>query len=156
MGASENIAADPATAERRGWMSVLAKAAPADLAARLAPLSVPEAEVLKGPEVGTTMVRGRAGGTGAAFNLGEMTVTRCVLRLDTGEVGHAMVHGRDTAHARRAAVVDALMQGPRAAEVRAAVIVPLEAAARARDAARAAKADKTRVEFFTLVRGDNA
>ena len=156
MEASEHSATDPATAARREWMGVLAKAAPADLAAHLSALPLPEAEVLKGPEVGTTMVRGRAGGTGAAFNLGEMTVTRCVLRLDTGEVGHAMVQGRDTAHARRAALVDALMQGPRAAELRAAVIAPLEAAARARDAARAAKADQTRVEFFTLVRGDNA
>jgi alpha-D-ribose 1-methylphosphonate 5-triphosphate synthase subunit PhnG len=156
MAASDDIGADRDTAARRGWMGVLAKAAPADLAARLAPLPLPEAEVLKGPEVGTAMVRGRAGGTGAAFNLGEMTVTRCVLRLPTGEMGHAMVQGRDTAHARRAALVDALMQGPRAAEIRAAVIAPLEDAARARDAARAAKADATRVEFFTLVRGDNA
>jgi len=154
MEASEHGRTDPATAERRGWMGILARAAPAQLAARLAPLRLPEAEVLKGPEVGMTMVRGRAGGAGAAFNLGEMTVTRCVLRLDTGEVGHALVQGRDTAHARSAALVDALMQGPRAAEIRAAVIAPLQQAARARDAARAAKADATRVEFFTLVRGD--
>lgn len=155
MEASDDIADGSATAARRAWMGVLAKAAPADLAARLAPLCLLGTELLKGPEVGTAMVRGRAGGTGAAFNLGEMTVTRCVVRLHTGEVGHALVQGRDTAHARRAALVDALMQGPRAAEIRAAVIAPLEDAARARDAARAAKAARTRVEFFTLVRGDS-
>ena len=60
------------------------------------------------------MVRGRAGATGAPFNLGEMTVTRCSVRLSDGEVGHGYVHGRDKAHAERAALIDALMQTDRA------------------------------------------
>ena len=36
-----------------------------------------------------------AGGGGAAFNLGEMTVTRCTVRTETGFVGHAYVAGRE-------------------------------------------------------------
>ena len=95
------------------------------------------------------------GGTGAPFNLGEMTVTRCALALDDGAVGHAYVQGRDKRQAEQAALVDALMQGAAAARVRAAVLEPLAAEMQARAATRAAKAAATKVEFFTLVRGDD-
>lgn len=108
---------------------------------------------LRPAEIGAVMVRGRVGGTGAPFNLGEMTVTRCVLRLGCGAVGHAHVQGRDKGHALRAAVVDALMQTPQAAEVQARVLDPLAAEETARRQARAAKAAATKVEFFTMVRG---
>jgi alpha-D-ribose 1-methylphosphonate 5-triphosphate synthase subunit PhnG len=101
------------------------------------------------------MVRGRAGGVGAPFNLGEMTVTRCSLRLPEGAVGHGYVQGRDKAAARAAALVDALMQTPRAAAVRRAIIDPLAAEEAARRDGRARKAAATRVEFFTLVRGED-
>ncbi|MBI1219564.1 MAG: phosphonate C-P lyase system protein PhnG [Rhodobacteraceae bacterium] len=142
-----------AAEDRKSWMGLLAKARPAALAA-LWDEAVPH-EVLRAPEVGAVMVQGRMGGTGAPFNLGEMTVTRCSLRLATGEVGHATVQGRDKDHARRAAMLDALLQGPRRAEVRARVLAPL-GAQRAREAEhRAAKAAATRVDFFTLVRGED-
>ncbi len=101
------------------------------------------------------MVRGRVGGTGAAFNLGEMTVTRASVRLETGEVGHAWVQGRDKAHALRAAAVDALMQTDRAAELAEQVLRPLETEAQAARATRAAKAAGTKVDFFTMVRGED-
>jgi len=144
-------------AERRAWLGLLARARPQALAAAVEGLeALPRAETLRGPEIGTVMVRGRAGGTGAPFNLGEMTVTRCTLRLPCGTEGHAMVQGRDRAHAHGAAMVDALMQTARADEVRARVLAPLGAAARARAATRAARAAGTRVEFFTLVRGETA
>ncbi len=116
---------------------------------------LPEATWLQPPEVGTVMVRGRTGGTGAAFNLGEMSLTRCALRLTSGEVGHAYVQGRDKAHARRAALIDALMQTDRAPELRAAVLEPLETEARAATLARAQKAAATKVDFFTMVRGED-
>ncbi|EIE49245.1 phosphonate metabolism protein PhnG [Salipiger aestuarii] len=139
-------------AERQGWMGLLARAPAARLAALMG--DAPGFDWLRAPEVGGVMVRGRAGGTGAPFNLGEMTVTRCALRLATGEVGHACVRGRDKTHARQAALVDALMQGPRAAGVRAGVLDPLAAEEAARRHARAAKAAATKVEFFTMVRGE--
>jgi alpha-D-ribose 1-methylphosphonate 5-triphosphate synthase subunit PhnG len=101
------------------------------------------------------MVRGRIGATGAPFNLGEMTVTRCTVRLATGEVGHAHVQGRDKAHATRAAVVDALMQTAEAGQIERSVLQPLGLDEQARRRARAAKAAATKVEFFTLVRGED-
>lgn len=142
---------------RRDWMGLLARA-PADrLADRLAALmpDEPQAAYLRPPEIGTVMVRGRIGATGAAFNLGEMTVTRCSLRLATGEVGHAHVQGRSRDHARRAALIDALMQTPRASEVQARILTPLTEAETAARNLRAAKAAATKVEFFTMVRGED-
>lgn len=138
---------------RKGWMATLAKAAPARLAALMPDL--PAHDVLRAPETGAVMVRGRAGGTGAAFNLGEMTVTRCSVRLGCGTVGHAWVQGRDKAHARRAALGDALMQTAEAARLQDDVLTPLTDEAVQARAARAAKAAATRVEFFTLVRGED-
>ena len=140
--------------ERQGWMGLLARA-PAGRLAALMPATLPDHDLLRAPEVGAVMVRGRTGATGAPFNLGEMTVTRCSLRLADGTVGHAWVQGRDKGHARRAALVDALMQGPGAGQTRATVLDPLAAEEAARRATRAAKAAATKVEFFTLVRGED-
>lgn len=138
---------------RQGWMGLLARANPERLA-QLFP-DLPPHDLLRPPEIGAVMVQGRTGATGQPFNLGEMTVTRCALRLASGAVGHAHVQGRDKAHATRAAVLDALMQGERASALSATVLAPLQAEENARRAARAAKAAETRVEFFTLVRGED-
>lgn len=144
---------EAAISARKTWMGLLARAKPARLA-ELFP-ALPLHDLLRQPEIGAVMVQGRIGGTGLPFNLGEMTVTRCSLRLATGAVGHAHVQGRDKGHALRAAVVDALMQTDQAAEVQAAVLTPLQDAETARRANRAAKAAATKVEFFTLVRGED-
>lgn len=145
--------ASPDQDARKGWMSLLARAAPARLAALMP--DVPDHAVLRPPEVGAVMVQGRIGGTGGAFNLGEMTVTRTSVRLPCGAVGHAMVQGRDKAHATRAAVADALMQTAAANSVRASVLDPLTAEAAAGRSLRAAKAAATKVDFFTMVRGED-
>ena len=142
--------------ERQAWMSTLAKASTADLARLWEDLGVaPEHEMLRAPEVGAVMVRGRTGATGAPFNLGEMTVTRCSLRLACGAVGHGYVEGRDKAHATTAALVDALMQTDEADRVREGVVTPLAEALAAAKAQRRAKAAATRVEFFTMQRGED-
>jgi alpha-D-ribose 1-methylphosphonate 5-triphosphate synthase subunit PhnG len=97
------------------------------------------------------MVRGRAGGGGTAFNLGEMTVTRCTVRTEEGQVGHAYIAGRDREKAKLAALVDALLLEPhRTSFVRQHVIAPLEQKQRARVETTARKAAATRVQFFTL------
>jgi len=116
---------------------------------------LPDHAVLRGPEVGAVMVRGRQGGTGAPFNLGEMTVTRCSVRLACGTTGHAHVQGRDKDHARRAAVIDALLQTEAADVLAEVVLSPLAKAEAERRRSRAAKAAATKVEFFTMVRGDD-
>ena len=142
--------------QRRDWMGVFAQAPAAALADAFDGLGPePDAQWLRAPEFGSVMVRGRMGATGAPFNLGEMTVTRASLRLADGTVGHAYVAGRDAEKARIAAICDALLQGPAAERVRERVVLPLRALlARAR-AERAGKAAATRVEFFTMVRGED-
>lgn len=142
----------PRTA-RQIWMGLLARAGSARLA-ELFP-DLPAHQILRAPEVGAVMVQGRVGAAGGPFNLGEMSVTRCALRLGDGTVGHAHVQGRDKAHATRAAVIDALMQTDAAERLQAAVLAPLAAEEAARRHARATRAAATKVEFFTLVRGEN-
>ncbi len=151
-------APSPDPSARKAWMGLLARASAQRLAA-LFP-EPPAHTFLRQPEVGAVMVRGRVGGAGQPFNLGEMTVTRCALRLaegpnGQGPVGHAHVQGRDKAHAIRAAAIDALMQTDRAETLRATVLDPLAAEEANRRHDRAAKAAATRVEFFTLVRGED-
>ncbi|MGR3467853.1 MAG: phosphonate C-P lyase system protein PhnG [Shimia sp.] len=144
------------TEARQAWMSLLAKAPEGRVAALLdATGARPRATWLRAPEIGSAMVRGRAGATGAPFNLGEITVTRCALTLETGEVGHAYIKGRRKADAEAAALVDALMQGPDAARIEAQVLAPLSDARTEARAARRAKAAATKVDFFTMMRGDD-
>lgn len=146
----------PAQEARRAWMGLLACAPAAQLDMLWGKTGLaPEFTWLRAPEIGGVMVRGRSGGTGAPFNLGEMTVTRASLRLASGAVGHAYVQGRDKTKAEQAALVDALMQGEQAAAVQAAVLDPLSEALATVQEARAAKAAATKVDFFTLVRGED-
>jgi alpha-D-ribose 1-methylphosphonate 5-triphosphate synthase subunit PhnG len=150
-----NMMSDP-NASRKSWLGLLAKSAASDVARHWAALNrVPDHTVLRSPEIGGVMVRGRAGAVGAAFNLGEMTVTRASVRLAGGTVGHGYVQGRGKDHALHAALVDALMQTDAAETVEAAVLTPLRDAMTARKAGRAAKAAATKVDFFTMVRGED-
>ena len=143
-------------AARKAWMSLLSKAPEGKAAALLdATVARPSYDWLRPPEVGSVMVQGRANATGAPFNLGEMTVTRCALRLACGTVGHAYVQGRRKADAEAAALTDALLQTEQAGAVEAGVLAPLRTEADTTKAARAAKAAATKVEFFTMVRGED-
>ncbi|TDX24773.1 alpha-D-ribose 1-methylphosphonate 5-triphosphate synthase subunit PhnG [Modicisalibacter xianhensis] len=110
---------------------------------------------VRGPEVGMAMVRGRMGATGNAFNLGEMTMTRASVTLDNGALGHGWVRGRDLQHAELIALIDACAQQEALRErIDSELIAPLadELAARNAEASRTAAA--TRVDFFTMVRGE--
>src|SRR5690349_16851491 len=139
---------EPDTAARRRWMGVLARASGAEIAQRLgAAPALPTHARLRGPETGLVMARGRQGGDGAPFNRGEMTVTRCSVRLAGGQVGHAYVAGRDARQAELAAVLDAALQDPvRREALLATVVEPLAAAQLERAARNAAKAAATRVQ----------
>jgi len=139
--------------ERRGWVAVLARATAEELGTHLAGVPpLPAHRALRGPEIGLVMLRGRAGGDGAPFNLGEATVTRCSVAIEGGAVGHALRIGRDRRAAELSALLDAALQDP---DLRPplldAVIAPLAAAqAKARNA-EAERAAATRVEFLTMV-----
>ncbi len=147
---------DFSTEARQVWMGVLARSPHSALQKAWAKADLnPSFEWLRAPEIGGVMVRGRTGGTGAPFNLGEMTVTRCSLALQDGTIGHGYVQGRSKSGAETAALVDALMQTPAADQVRARVIDPLNRQMAAAKTDRAAKAAATKVEFFTMVRGED-
>ena len=145
-----------AKAARQEWLSLLATADADQLAALWSATGLaPDYAMLRQAEIGAVMVRGRAGSTGDAFNLGEMTVTRASLRLANGRVGHGWCRGRSKTQATTIALVDALMQGDYANQLEAAVLAPLRDARERRHAAQAGKAAATKVDFFTMARGED-
>lgn len=149
---------DPAIQARQRRLRLLARADRATLEAAFAALPSPPAwRRLKQPETGLAMVRARAGGAGQRFNLGEMTVSRCVIALGEGNVmGVGYVQGRDQRRAELVAVFDALSQDAAGAErIEQLLITPVEQDLVAKRQQRAAKVAATKVDFFTLVRGED-
>jgi alpha-D-ribose 1-methylphosphonate 5-triphosphate synthase subunit PhnG len=156
-GSKDRLRDQEENARRKAAMAALAAAPEGDLQAlwRDADMAV-QATLLRGPETGLVTLRGRIGGGGAPFNFGEATVTRATVKLASGEIGHAYALGRDREKARISATIDALWQR---ADMRAAVedriIAPLRARAAEADARRRAETAATRVDFFTMVRGED-
>ena len=142
-------------ARRKAVMTVLAHSDVTAISERLGAVALPAHENLREPENGLVMVRGRIGGDGAAFNLGEATVSRAAVRLSTGEVGFGYTLGRDGAKAQMIALCDAMVQSEQFADVvETKVVAPLRAAMTATRNRKAAEAAATRVDFYTLVRGE--
>jgi len=142
--------------ERRAWLGLMATATADTLQALWEDAGIsPDYTMLRQPETGAVMVRGRAGGTGDAFNMGEMTVTRASLKLVDGTVGHGWCQGRSRRQATTIALVDAMMQTDSASQLDAAILAPLREARAARHAATAERAAATKVDFFTMARGDD-
>ena len=142
--------------ERANWLGLMAKSPGKvmDECWQKADLS-PEFEVIRSPEIGSVMVRGRMGGTGDAFNLGEMTVTRASVKLSCGTVGHGYIMGRSKKTATRVALCDALLQTGDKQKVQDNIIQPLLSLKKETDQRTSAKAAATKVDFFTLVRGED-
>jgi alpha-D-ribose 1-methylphosphonate 5-triphosphate synthase subunit PhnG len=151
-----DVSGETARQERRkAAMRVLAHAPTAEIGSRLNDVAVPAHVQLREPENGLVMVRGRVGGDGAPFNLGEATVSRAAIRLASGEVGFGYALGRDRKKARLIALCDALIQTEaHAGLVEAQVIAPLREAMVVSRAQVAAEAAATRVDFYTMVRGE--
>ena len=142
-------------ARRQAAMAVLAYSDAAGIASRLEAMVVPVYENLREPENGLVMVRGRIGGDGAPFNLGEATVSRAAVRLSSGEVGFGYTLGRDRQKARMIALCDALVQSDEFADaVESEVIAPLRIQMISERNRTAAETAATRVDFYTLVRGE--
>lgn len=141
---------------RANWLSLMAKSPVKfiDECWQKAGLS-PEFEVIRSPEIGSVMVRGRMGGTGDAFNLGEMTVTRASVKLSCGTVGHGYIMGRSKRTATRVALCDALLQTGDKQQVKDNIIQPLMSLKKESDQRILAKAAATKVDFFTLARGED-
>lgn len=145
----------PDPTRRAAWLRVLARAAPDELAAcAAAVLADYRFERLRAPESTLVMVRARIGNSGDRFNLGEATVTRCVVRLrvdgtTVAGVGHVM--GLSAAHAEQVAQLDALLQlDTLHALLWRSVVEPLRALDEQRSRDERARTEASRVRFFAL------
>ena len=149
--------AETEIAARRAAMRVLAEAAESELVMLVGELgALPAHDNVRPPETGLVMVRGRVGGDGAPFNLGEATVSRAAVRLASGELGFGYVLGRNQEKARLVALCDALWQSRRYRSVMEdGILAPLRARVAARRQQADAQTAATRVDFFTLVRGED-
>lgn len=112
-------------------------------------------EWLRTPEIGSIMAQGRMGVTGDKFNIGEVTITRCSLKLNCGTIGHSYVQGRSKKKAEISALCDALMQTEMSNEINKSIIIPLEKIKKNNKDKILSKAEATKVDFFTLVRGES-
>ena len=142
--------------QRQQWMSVLAKSSSRKLEDAWQGISEkPVYRHLHKPETGSIMVRGRAGGSGIRFNLGEVTATRCTIQIVKGHVGSAYVMGRDHRHAELAAIFDALLQDPlHHPEISNMVVSKLKVSYDKSKEEISKKSAATKVDFFTMVRGE--
>lgn len=146
---------NPEQRRRREAMAVLAHSQTGRISEVLRSLDIPAYETSRPPENGLVMVRGRIGGDGAPFNLGEASVSRAAVRLSSGEVGFGYVLGRDGEKARLIALCDALIQNDNfRISIEQRVVAPLRQELAAVRAQQAAESAATRVDFYTLVRGE--
>ena len=154
---SGSAAGSEVQARRQDAMRVLANASADELRQIYADMGMSvEASVLRGPETGLVTLRGRMGGGGAAFNVGEATITRVTVRLATGEVGHAYHLGRDAERVRIAATIDALIQQDgNAQRIERELLGPLRQSNASRSKRKRDETAATRVDFFTMVRGEH-
>jgi alpha-D-ribose 1-methylphosphonate 5-triphosphate synthase subunit PhnG len=154
---TNSTAADEGAAGRKALMATLAHAQPQEIANGLKAAEVASDYVeLRPVETGLVMVRGRIGGDGQPFNVGEATVTRAAVRLASGEVGFSYLLGRDCDKARLAAICDAVWQNKaKRAAIEHCVLAPIRARQEAERTRKSAQTAATRVDFFTLVRGED-
>lgn len=153
--------ADPAAKalqnRRKDMMAVLARATHEELAKAWSDWPQrPDVSPVRGPETGLVMLRGRIGGGGAPFNFGEATVTRATVQLSTGQIGHAYALGADADKVRHAAIFDALWQDETARPaVEKQLVDPVRVRLQAEDAQKRDETAATKVDFFTMVRGED-
>jgi alpha-D-ribose 1-methylphosphonate 5-triphosphate synthase subunit PhnG len=142
--------------KRREWLAVLARANQSDLEAAVSTLpEIPAYRFVRPPETGSVMLKGRVGGTGRPFHLGEATVTRCTVQLAGGAAGTAYVLGRSVRKAELVALFDAWLQDPASHQrLSETVLEPLRKAHSRRVEEASGKAAATQVHFFTMARGE--
>ena len=142
--------------KRKSWMSVLATSDKNNILSFWEKTKIKvNYQWLRAPEIGSIMAQGRMGVTGNRFNIGEVTITRCSLKLDCGTIGHSYVQGRSKKKAEISALCDALMQTKLAEKINKKIIKPLEKIKIDKKNKILSKAEATKVDFFTLVRGDS-
>lgn len=141
--------------QRQEWISLLGSADPVWLEKQNTCLNLDlEPVFIVKPETGMIMMQARQDGSGPRFNLGEVTVSRCILKLGT-TMGYSMVMGSNLRHAQLAALFDALLQKPEQGLNLQNNLVPKLRQIRDQKR-REYKEDieTSKVEFFTLKRGE--
>lgn len=142
--------------ERKHVMNTLALATEGELTDAWDALDFkPGTKNVRGPETGLVMVRGRTGGAGQQFNLGEVAVSRATILLENGIAGHAHVLGNHPEKARLAAVFDALAQTETHKPVVDRLLTAIETRVNKQHLKQAQETAATGVDFFTLVRGED-
>lgn len=143
---------------RAAWIALLSRA-PLELLESAVGTHWPaQPNWLRAPETGLMMVQGRAGATGERFNLGEVTVSRCALRMslatpDAAVVGVAYALGRSHRQVSLAAVADAMLQDPsRMDMLEQTLLAPVRLHLAQERSQRELAAQSTKVEFFTVAR----
>lgn len=154
---AQDPASRPDAAPRKHRMAVLANAPAQAVKDAWAAFDAPTAYTcVRGPESGLIALRGRIGGDGPPFHFGEAMITRATVRLEDGTIGHASMLGRDHEKVELAALIDAMAEDEmRAGEIDEAIIQPLQSANADAEAEAAARTRATRVDFFTMVRGED-
>lgn len=141
---------------RQERMRLLVLASVGRLEAGLPAITSPDCEVVRGPETGLVMIRGRVSNTGDALNMDEVLATRCVVPLKNGYLGYAWILGEDARRAELTTLHDALWQRGDYAEPLDRGLLPALEAERARWVQEdTAAVEPTRVDFSTLVRGED-
>ncbi|WP_423839661.1 phosphonate C-P lyase system protein PhnG [Vibrio mytili] len=146
-----------AVTERSSWMSILAQSQQSELERLWSETKIEQSyQFVRQPEIGLAQVRARMGGTGREFNMGDATITRAVIKLDSGEMGFSYLRGRNKAQAELSAVIDALLQTQVHHELlMRKVIEPLAALKQEQQHQRAKEIATSKVDFFTMVRGED-
>jgi len=142
--------------QRQEWIALLAKADPFLLkkAEKQLGKGIEYAYITK-PETGMIMVRARADNKKSGFCLGEISVTKCILKIEKKIMGYAMVMGSDHDHAKNAALFDGLLQIPEYSSKLMQTLIPeLKKISRNEKKKQAKQNQDTKVEFFTMKRGE--
>ncbi len=151
--------------DRQQWLSLMAKTPLEDLkdqwthclkTTQLIPENIEQyAQAIRPIQTGLVQVRGRMGGNGNRFNVGDMTVTRAAINCE-GFQGFGYIAGRSKTHANLIALLDALLQNPQYQVVlQSSLLTPLADLRHKVLQTNVEKTAETRVEFFTVVRGED-
>lgn len=140
---------------RKDWLRIIAHANQEDMCAKWQALGLEvSAQWLREPEIGLLPMQARMGNTGSKFLFGDATITRAVVEV-AGKTGYAFILGRNKQAAKCAALIDALMQdSAHQAHISSAILVPLAQATKDTHAQQHAEVAQTKVDFFTMVRGE--
>ena len=139
---------------RRDWLATLVRVPASEVIAASNEFDF-SVVILKGPEVGLLMINGRIHSTGRPFHLGEVSLTKCVLKDDQGLLGYGHIIGRNKQQAKAIALFDLALQRNDSAEAALVRLNAWKEDVAEIDAMESEAVEETRVDFLTMVRGES-